>query len=361
MRVLYKDNSRSVEHKFYENDLTHIARCVKAYGPVDRTGHLNEFKKSYQEIPETFSDAKTWEECCFTRAEEIWSLGKPITLFWSGGIDSTCAFLALRHTMSTDDELNIRYTQHSIDEYPGLLNDIQKFTRNPIDKSQFFDADILEKDHVFVTGECGDQCFGSDVLEVRGDALNENWETALGWDNIWAKEFERGTGHPNMDERNKLWELLETHVLRSPVEVKTVFDLLWWINFSVKWEWVDKRIFLHFFRYPDLSKNCSFFHTIDFQKWSITNHDIKHNNTWLTYKQPAKDWIYSMTKDAEYQKNKTKERSIIQLYSGGSYDEKYTEQKLGAALIKVKLILDDGRHWLFGETVPDEVLKQIRI
>ena len=68
-----------------------------------------------------------------------------------------------------------------------------------------------------------------------------------------------------------------------------------------------------------------------------------------------------MTKDAEYQKNKTKERSIIQLYSGGSYDEKYTEQKLGAALKKVKLILDDGRHWLFGETVPDEVLKQIRI
>ena len=360
--MILKMKSTYINQKaFDEINLRFIGKMVKAYAPVDRTGNLNEFHKSYQQIPKTFSDAKSWEECCFTRAQEIWDKGKPVTLFWSGGIDSTCAFLALRKTMSSTDRLHIRYTQHSINENPNLLKDIQQFTENPISKDGFFNPKVLERDHIFVTGECGDQCFGSDVLEIRGNALNESWQTALLWDNIWAKDFEMGRNRPTIDERNILWELLEEHVLRSPIEIKSVFDLLWWINFSIKWEWVDKRIFLHFFRYPDLSKNCSFFYHTEFQKWSLANHEIKHNNSWNTYKQPAKDWIYSINKDADYQKNKTKERSIIQLYSSKIYSEKYTKENLGSSADAIKLILDDGTYFRFGETVPEEILKEVKI
>ena len=50
-------------------------------------------------------------------AKELWQLGKPIELFWSGGIDSSGVLIALLETKSDSDVLNIRYTQDSIDEF----------------------------------------------------------------------------------------------------------------------------------------------------------------------------------------------------------------------------------------------------
>ena len=117
MSILYKGN---IGGEMKEEELTLLARLVMCAMPIDRTNHLNKFHKNFAPIPTDFSDAQSWEYCCYTRAEELWNIGKPITLFWSGGIDSTVAFLALRDTMAITDTLHIRYTQESIDEFPNL-------------------------------------------------------------------------------------------------------------------------------------------------------------------------------------------------------------------------------------------------
>ena len=100
---------------------------------------------------------------------------------------------------------------------------------------------------------------------------------------------------PDENIRLKMYEVIEKHINRCPIKLENVFDLLWWINFSIKWEYVNRRIFVLFYKNINLHKNYSFFNTQDFQKWSLANHSIKHKNTWMTYKQPAKDFIKRIT------------------------------------------------------------------
>ena len=59
---------------------------------VDRTETFhNRFKyhilSPIPEIPPTFT--KSFNDICFERAQEIVDLGQPISVMWSGGIDST--------------------------------------------------------------------------------------------------------------------------------------------------------------------------------------------------------------------------------------------------------------------------------
>ena len=80
-----------------------LAWLVRAYRPKDRTGLFNNLNFEYSPIPKVESGwRKTFDTCCYDRAEELWSVGKPITLFWSGGIDSTAAFVALAQTKESN-------------------------------------------------------------------------------------------------------------------------------------------------------------------------------------------------------------------------------------------------------------------
>ena len=351
MSILYKG---LIDDVMKEDELTLLAKLVKCSMPIDRTNHLNKFHKNFAPIPTDFSDAQSWEYCCYTRAEELWNIGKPITLFWSGGIDSTVAFLALRDTMAITDKLHIRYTQESIDEFPNLYEDIKMFS-SPIPSNIFFDLSALDPDHVFVTGECGDQVFGSDVLEKHADELNEPWETVVEWPKLWASDSKEPA---NQADRLKLFDILEKHIPHCPLEVKNVFDLLWWINFSIKWEYVNRRIFVVFYKNVNLDKNYSFFNTQDFQKWSLANHSIKHKNTWMTYKQPAKDFIKRITGDIEYQRSKLKESSLVKLVTDDLRKTRFDWHD-----DKLFLLLDDGRFWKYREieNIPNEVIEELKI
>ena len=121
-------------------------QLVKAYMPVDRTGHFNPFHISYDPIPEVKEFNKSWEECCMEAAKNLWKLKKPIELFWSGGIDSSGALIALLETKSKSDILNIRYTQDSIDEFPLMWEKMVKDKNNPLPHKEMLD-DLLFENH----------------------------------------------------------------------------------------------------------------------------------------------------------------------------------------------------------------------
>ena len=87
--------------------------------------------------------------------------------------------------------LQINETQESIDEFPKLYDEIKKFSSPIINNKEFFNTKALEPDHVFVTGECGDQVFGSDVLEKHEHELNEPWETVVEWPKLWAAPLKK--------------------------------------------------------------------------------------------------------------------------------------------------------------------------
>jgi hypothetical protein len=350
-------------NRWSEDDgLLLASRLVKCHSPVDRTGHSNNFNIKYDSIPTDMSKVLSWKECCIKSAEELWKLGKPITLFWSGGIDSTTAFLALRETKTNDNDLVVRYTHDSVTEYPNFLKDIIPFG------SQLEPENLLinwDKNVNYVNGECGDQCFGSDILEKYMDHINEPWQNILEWDNIFVipRNLTQETT-PKM--LINLANFLEQHISYCPIQVKTIFDLYWWINFSIKWNFVDQRM-IHYLAMEPYRENVhSFFNTQDFQKWSLANHNNKHDNTWRTYKQPSKDLIFEYTGDEEYRKNKVKEVSLQRVFKyyltdvvGKTSSDMRVIRASHENKNTLKLILDDGQFWRRDDKIPKYIIDKV--
>ena len=333
-----------------EKDLERLGNIVACWMPVDRTGTLNEFNWKYDPIPQEISDAKSWDECCISRAEELWSYGKPITVFWSGGIDSSVVFLSLRETMPSDGELCVRYSQQSIDEFPALYETVKEFSDPFLSSSvDYFDPHYLKQDVTFVSGECADPIFGTDSVKKYEDMMNDPWDSILYFENLWNVPIEKPS-------RYRISSLLEMHIEKCPIEIRTVFDIYWWISFCFKWTFLDRVIPVFYFQNDgeDVHKHYSFFNTEDFQKWSMHYHHLKHQNTWLSYKQPAKDFIYNFTGDKEYQINKTKEPSILKLFDDNFWLTRYKSNR------RPKLLLGNGKLWRRDDVIPEDILNECK-
>ena len=322
----------------------------------------------YEPIPVVNKFNKTFEECCMDAAKNLWSLGKPIELFWSGGIDSSGALIALLETKSKNDVFNIRYTQDSIDEFPLMWEKMVKDKNDPLSHKEMLDDSLFENhDIIKVTGECGDQCFGSDALHKNLHRHDDDWETIFSWskDEIFHNqpvELRNNISEEEFIQRKvAISEILFDNVDDAAIEVKTIFDLYWWMNFCFKWQDVDSRMIFTFSSTAEWKSTISFFNTENFQKWSIVNHDIKHGGTWETYKQPAKEYINKYIKDETYRKNKTKEPSLIKVLAGsvdGEYNYKYRKARRQMPE-RVKLVLEDGRSWRNKDKVPRDIRKEL--
>jgi len=295
---------------------------------IDRTETLDQgFKtKILNPIPdfsEKMNNIPGFDEICDLRADEIIKQARaekrPIHVFWSGGIDSTAALVALLRNMDASEReelLTVFFNQESINEYERFYHDIIKsgLKSELIDDSYKF----LLGNPILVTGELGDQLFGSvimsELLNLQGDRshieiFRQPYKTVL------PKLIQRRLMTQDMSLVNKLMDFIEPLVLHCPWKITSTFDCLWWLNFTLKWQHVDQRFAVGFhLESPDLKQSyelCThFFKTELFQKWSVANPDMKIKDTWETYKFPSKEYIYAFTKDKEYFDSKNKVPSI---------------------------------------------------
>jgi hypothetical protein len=360
-----------LENKKIDPTILSVNTMTKAYMHVDRTGLFNPFNMMYDPIPSVGKFNKTFEDCCMDAATDLWKLGKPIELFWSGGIDSSGALIALLETKSESDILNIRYTKDSIVEFPTMWEKLVKDRNDPVHDKKMLDESLFENDDIIkVTGECADQLFCSGIMnnpEMTLDKLSKDWETIFTWD---QSEFNvaRSWDSPYFKkQRRHLTEILFAHVDIAPIEIVTIYDLKWWIQFCCNWQDVDSRLILTYTTTPHWQSTLSFYNTEDFQRWAITNkwtrtnRNKRYKETIQTQKQPAKDYINRYIKDDDYRKNKIKERSLINILTG-SIDEEYTlefRERRRNNPKAIKLVLEDGRSWRRNEKVPDDIYKSI--
>ena len=106
-------------------------------------------------------------------------------------------------------------------------------------------------------------------------------------------------------------------ITTASVPIRTNYDLLWWINFALKWQTVYMRSLI--FSSNALTRAHvetyyqPFYKTEEFQLWSMNNQDKRIRNHWRSYKWPAKDVIYGYTKDADYRDHKIKKASLQHL------------------------------------------------
>ena len=114
------------------------------------------------------------------------------------------------------------------------------------------------------------------------------------------------------------------------VPIRTIKPMLWWWNFTVKWQEITFRSLSDLQDEGSFRNVRHFFQTDDFQRWSIVDPDMKIRQDLQSYKWPAKDFIYRYTKDADYRDNKIKVGSLrVRIGSMLAIDNRYNIIRAG--------------------------------
>lgn len=292
------------------HDMLFYMESFFGHNLIDRTGVLTRSirVKVVDPIPQLDpSFSKTIPTICLERARQIWERAERenmnVKLLWSGGIDSTTALVAMLRVAARNNvrlsRLIVALTSDSIREYDRFYyRHIRK--RVTFEKLRALD-DVYkprpgERSFLVVTGELGDQICGSMHAQLCfktfhrspfkygnmfKDRLNDRWRDFM----------PRMLAHYEVIPVSAMQDWLrwiEPQVQKAPIPIETVFDMLWWLNYSMKWQHVTLRIIFgqdeltpdmfdrteHFFRHPD------------FEQWSFHNHGqkIPNPNDWLSYK-----------------------------------------------------------------------------
>ena len=270
----------------------------------DRFGSLNKyspfkFSKTYDKIPSISSMNGTYEEfrdIFYKKIENICKKYKNIYIMWSGGVDSTALLCGLINYGCKN--LYVLCTEDSIQEYPFLYEKIKtSYNINFITHEYMTQFSYsLKEDEILLIGTPGDQLFGSTLSYKYNTHCHNNW-----------KEFFINTtyNYKSLIFQND-YALTEYKLVDY---IKTTQALFWWLNFSVKWEYV------HLF-YPCTKQVYHIYADKQFQEWCMSRidiiNDIPYTNP-LYYKRELKNIIFEVTKDYEYFKNKIKEGSYQKL------------------------------------------------
>lgn len=300
---------------FHTEKMPNMLSPVSIYTAFDRTRTIFDCKEIVPVIDIGKPDCKKdFDLICDERAIHIWQKAKEqnkrIAVFWSGGIDSTLSLVAILKT-GNDSEVTVVINQESIREYPEYFEFLRRtnvgffwVTRERTVEA----APKLQDDHLIVTGELGDQIFGSVKYKdyPSFDVLSKPWKEVL------------------KIENKKTIETLEKFTAACPTKVETTKEFWWWLSYAVKYQGVCFRML----RYSDviLEKEAfHFFNNNDFNDWSVsTPMEMKFfGEDERNYKMIAKEYIYKETKDLDYKNNKLKQ---VSLYSDRSpyIEPKYT-------------------------------------
>lgn len=302
-----------------EDRLPHAYRLTAKFfdsGVIDRTGTLEtgfdytilDPLNEVLHLKSHLTFAEICDQVAHQIVDEALSKNTNIQVLWSGGIDSTVALIGLIKACREKgcmDILEILLTLKSINEYPLFYNEYinHKLKIVPIAPpiSRHFDEAKL-----IVTGEHGDQLFGSDKLKP----LIENKTAFLPYEEIIPIVLIQKLG--GKGKAKKVMDYLAPQLAKCPFPIRTAYDLMWWMNISMKWQQVTLRLAV--FRGEKVKETYEsirhFFRDKAFQIWSFNNHDKKIIDSWGNYKYIAKEYIYAFTKDEQYLNEKTKEPSL---------------------------------------------------
>jgi hypothetical protein len=289
-------------------------------GIMDRTRTLDQGfgYRILDDIPiapspeESFDPDAAFAEVCDAVARDLigraLSEDRKIRVLWSGGIDSTVALIALlKHLPATEHHRLVPLLNMvSINEYPLF------FRRHILSKLPFRQVPAPITEHfgereLIVTGEHGDQLFGSDKLLplIANGLAYEPWEEVLP-----LHLFDKFGNHKKVD---RLLLYLSPQFAASERPLRSTFELFWWLNYSLKWQQVSLRLPVFTFRENVarvFDRTHHFFRDERFQRWSLANHPNRACRGLTDYKQSAKAYIYDFTGDEEYLSTKTKEPSL---------------------------------------------------
>jgi hypothetical protein len=302
-------------YKLINLNVSLVDRCDVIKNPYD-------FKNDFPMPTDLSGFNKSYQQVCVDRAEQLIqhsrSIGKPIIILYSGGIDSTAVVISFILAAGNNrDNIFIALNTQSIRENPKFYYEHirGKFRLIPSEQT----LDLLDGKCVMVGGEFNDQLFGSDIYKKIIDEY--------GFDYLIQPYTEKNitsffTSVGMTDNGAKVWfDLLDNQIKQTNLcEIKQVKDFIWWLNFCFKWQSVYCRIISRCTNPEIINREFldtyyhQFFVTEDFQKWSMLNPDKKIVDSWTSYKITAKQFIFDYTRDQDYFANKTKRGSLSGIF-----------------------------------------------
>lgn len=277
-------------------------KIIKCHRPINRLKNDFLFNFHSSPIPQNFNTSLSFEDVSLTVAEDIWKKTGNVSVFWSGGIDSTTALVSLMMT-KTDwkNHIEIYTTKKAIEEeYPFFYDSFLKDANVKIMQSdELYNKQLFDNKFV-IDGNLGDWLWCCGIAKTFGENYNQSYESFFS-----IPQF------VNNRLSTEIREYIQQNINLSPVPIKSVFDLCWWLTFTHRW---DTSKMVHESNINDvnyLNSSNSFFDHELFQCWSMSNMDKKIKDTWKTYKWPARDLIYKFTGDNDYRLNKEQQNSMI--------------------------------------------------
>ena len=290
-KIVEDENLLGVERQLFKSPL------------IDRTKTINQNLKIISAIPTqttsmAFSDLM--DERALSLLKKADAEQRDLRVSYSGGIDSTSVLCALLKHKEEYPEVKITVvmSDESYYEYPEFY---ENHLKNKVDVQWVNSLEVLqaltkesEKPYYIVTGEIGDQLFGSALMfKSTPDLLQDKWATNL-----------------KMISYVKLLDIAKKNPFFE--QDRSLASFLWWMNFTLKYQWVQLRMCVSFG--PSQFKNIiHFFDSNKFQKWAITHPMEEKFNDFTkpqTYKMPAKQYIFDFAGDLWYLKSKVKVPSL---------------------------------------------------
>ncbi|HET9659135.1 MAG TPA: hypothetical protein VFP05_02320 [Thermomicrobiales bacterium] len=295
-------------------------------GILDRTGTMGSgFPwRTIDPIPAVTAEMPSFATLCDRRGEEIvaeaMAFDREIRVFWSGGIDSTTALIAVMTAAERQ-----RYRRRV-----RVLLSMQSVLEHPRFYREFIDGDLLvhavqapmsrelDPGALNVTGEHGDQLFGSQLLApyVRRGVAGRAYQDLLPLVLLERLHHPLAAAHAG--------RFLQPVIDAAPVPIVSLFDCLWWLNFCAKWQDVSLRMVagtaLETRTHFDSLRH--FFRTDPFQVWAMTHTPGSPVEDWRAYKLAAKDYIHAFSGDTHYFRLKIKEDSLRHVLRGRSASER---------------------------------------
>lgn len=263
----------------------------------------------------------TFEEVTDLRAIEIKKRvqqGEKFALFYSGGIDSTVILIALLKNLSTEEMRNIAVVAsiHSIIENPNFWQDHIQDKLLVIDSNQNKYDDLILMGYTPIAGDEGDSMFGT----MLGINFFNNFEIRPDDQRHFSFYEDKLIPYLGLKDNEVFGEMLyrkiKLNIETSDVPIHSLNDFFWWIIFNLKYTNCATRCPLYYNNSVDFSeavnRTVNWYNTDEYQLWSMTNNNngLKIQNTIMSYKKVAKDYIWEFDKNDWYRDYKAKLESL---------------------------------------------------
>jgi len=292
--IIYPDIPNDYILKFHSYNLLFSTHAL-----IDRSGGMTPFMdwKPSPPIKELTSYTYTFEDVCLSRARSLIDTGKKISIFWSGGLDSTTA-LAVLMSEAPKDQIRVICSPDSIiesgdvfDRYVKGKAEISLHPHAP--GGLVFKRHTFHPDHdILVNGHPVDQLFGPFGMPLH--------RVIPGVEKLAPQDV----------IPPEVLEFFMPALARSPVPIQDMIDFIWYykLNFGVDSllnypkAWIPRPLW-------DILQ--PFYQGPTFENWAMHNYRSLYETHPLKQKKPMRDLIRKIWGAEEYCTYKTRCNSPV--------------------------------------------------